>query len=73
MPYLFYFRVCKQWHRISNDKKLWRHVDITPDRVNQMNLKIMWKFLRSLSEVLLTLKLRSGDSSGKRFIYDNAL
>ncbi|XP_063414567.1 F-box/LRR-repeat protein 12-like [Mytilus trossulus] len=48
--------VCRRWRRITRDYTLWRHVDLTPYR---LDLKKTWKVIRShFSECLISLKLR---------------
>ncbi|XP_075049897.1 F-box/LRR-repeat protein 12 [Mixophyes fleayi] len=49
-------RVCKRWKRLVLDKSLWRHVDLTPYKLNS---KILWHLVRHwLGTSLQTLKLK---------------
>uniref|UniRef100_A0A8C5N5H8 F-box domain-containing protein n=1 Tax=Leptobrachium leishanense TaxID=445787 RepID=A0A8C5N5H8_9ANUR len=49
-------RVCKRWKRLVMDKSLWRHVDLTPYKLNS---KILWHLVRRwLGTSLQTLKVK---------------
>nr|XP_006115606.1 F-box/LRR-repeat protein 12 [Pelodiscus sinensis] len=49
-------RVCKRWHRLVQDKMLWRYVDLTP---YQISSRILWHLLRQhLRNGLRILKAR---------------
>ncbi|XP_074835765.1 F-box/LRR-repeat protein 12 [Carettochelys insculpta] len=49
-------RVCRRWHRLIQDKMLWRHVDLTPYKINS---RILWHLLRQyLHNRLKILKVR---------------
>lgn len=49
-------RVCKRWKRLVKDKSLWRHVDLTPYKLNS---KILWHLVRHwLGTSLHTLKIK---------------
>ncbi|XP_072255758.1 F-box/LRR-repeat protein 12 [Pyxicephalus adspersus] len=49
-------RVCKRWKRLVLDKSLWRHVDLTPYKLNS---KILWNLVRRwLGTGLHTLKIK---------------
>ncbi|KAL3869205.1 hypothetical protein ACJMK2_041915 [Sinanodonta woodiana] len=56
--------VCKKWRRVTNDNSLWRHVDLSPYR---LNLQKVWKIIRAhLSECLLSIRLRGFMDSGTK-------
>ncbi|CAI9610453.1 unnamed protein product, partial [Staurois parvus] len=49
-------RVCKRWKRLVLDKSLWRHVDLTPYKLDS---KILWNLVRHwLGTSLKTLKIK---------------
>ncbi|XP_040202311.1 F-box/LRR-repeat protein 12 [Rana temporaria] len=49
-------RVCKRWKRLVLDKSLWRHVDLTPYKLDS---KILWHLVRHwLGTSLQTLKIK---------------
>ncbi|KAM8973543.1 F-box/LRR-repeat protein 12-like [Pelodytes ibericus] len=57
-------RVCKRWKRLVMDKSLWRHVDLTPYKLNS---KILWHLVRHwLRTSLQTLKVKGLLYSVKR-------
>lgn len=57
-------RVCKRWRRLVLDKSLWRHVDLTPCKLNS---KILWRLVRHwLGTSMQTLKIKGLLLSAKK-------
>ncbi|XP_038067946.1 F-box/LRR-repeat protein 12-like [Patiria miniata] len=49
-------RVCRSWYHLMREKQLWKHVDLTPFRIN---LQSTWKLIRCyFTDALRTLHLR---------------
>ncbi|KAL8164125.1 UNVERIFIED_CONTAM: hypothetical protein K2H54_046454 [Gekko kuhli] len=65
-------RVCRRWHRLVQDKLLWRHLDLTPYK---MSSKVLWHLLRNhLRGNLRTLRARGSlQSVRKQEVFSPAL
>ncbi|XP_074990410.1 F-box/LRR-repeat protein 12 [Calonectris borealis] len=55
-------RVCRRWQRLALDRTVWRHVDLSPHRINSRTL---WHLVRRrLHDSLRTLRVRGTLRSG---------
>ncbi len=60
---LLLFRVCRRWNGLVHQKSLWKHIDLTPFKVD---LRSIWKLVRAYyTDMLLSLRLHGFTESIK--------